>query len=121
MVHNLIILKSERNILFLHPDEIDWLEAEGNNIRLHFRNESRLIRAQMNHLEEMLSPEYFLRINRSAIVNFDFIREMEPGFRGVYRTVLRDGTELILSRNYRERLFSQIALPLRFRSISMAK
>jgi len=121
MIHGHLILKSDGQILFIRTEDIDWLQADGNYICLHSGDECRLFRGQMNQLEEMLDPENFLRINRSAIVNLDFIREMEPAFRGTYRTVLRDGTELILSRNYRERLFAQISVPLGMRTLSVAK
>jgi two-component system, LytTR family, response regulator len=118
MIQNRIILKSDGQILFIRQEEIDWLECEGNLVRLHSKNECRLIKAQMNQLEEALDPENFFRLNRSAIVNLDFIREMEPALHGTYRTVLKDGTELILSRNYRERLFAQISAGVRFLSIA---
>jgi two-component system LytT family response regulator len=113
-----MMLKSDGRILVLCQDEIDWLEADGNYVRVHLRNGSHLIRAQMSELEEKLNPNDFMRLNRSAIVNFDFIEEMKPWFRGTYRAILRDGTELILSRSYRERLFSMLPKPLGMRSIA---
>ena len=118
MIQNRIILKSEGQILFIRPVEIDWIECEGNYIRLHSNNECRLIKAQMSQFEEALDPENFFRLNRAVIVNLDFIRQMEPGFRGTYRTLLKDGTELILSRNYREKLFAQISAGVRFLAIT---
>ena len=107
--------------MFIRPDEIIWFEAEGNYIQLHSRKDSVRIRAQLSKVEERLDPEKFLRINRSAIVNLNFIQEMKPWFRGNYRTVLRNGTELILSRNYRERLFAQISEPLGIRTLTVAR
>ena len=118
---NRLILKSDGKIVFVDLDKIDWLEAEGNYICLHLNEQSLRIRAQMSRLEDQLDPERFVRLNRSAIVNLDFIREMVPSLRGTYKTVLRDATELILSRNYRERLFAQIPEPLGVRKFSAAK
>jgi len=121
MIRNYLVLKSEGKIVFIQVDEIDWIEAEGNHILLHLAKESLRIRAQISRLEEKLDTEVFVRLNRSAIVRIDFIREMVPWFRGTYKTILRDGTELFLSRNYRERLFAQIPEPLGTRSESIAK
>ena len=121
MIRNRLLLKSEGRIVFIHLDEIHWLEAEGNHIRLHLGKQSLRIRAQMSQLEDKLDPESFVRLSRSAIVNVDFIQEMIPWLRGTYKTVLRDATELILSRNYRERLFAQIPEPLGIRTLSVAK
>ena len=121
MINERMMLKADGRILILRQDEIDWLEADGNYVRLHVRNGSHLIRAQMSQLEEELSPNDFMRINRSTIVNFDFIEEMKPWFRGTYRTILRDGTEVILSRSYRERLFALLPKPLGVRSNTVAR
>ena len=49
-------------------------------------------------------PERFLRIHRSTIVNIERIREIQPLFHGDYVVLLRDGTELTLSRTYRQRV-----------------
>jgi len=51
-----------------------------------------------------LNPEKFLRIHRSTLVNLDRVRELQPIFHGDYLVKLTDGTELTLSRNYREKL-----------------
>jgi two-component system LytT family response regulator len=45
-----------------------------------------------------------VRIHRTAIVNIDRVKELQPLFHGEYQVVLRDGTQLTLSRGYRERL-----------------
>jgi len=119
--YNRVLLKSEGRILFVHLNEIDWLESDGNHVELHLRGQSVRIRAQISQLEEKLDAETFVRLNRSVIVNLDFIEEMIPWFRGTYKTVLRDATELILSRNYKERLFAQIGAPLTMRTHSIAK
>ena len=58
----------------------------------------------MNALETRLDPNRFLRIHRSAIVNVDRIKELQPWFRGDYLVLLQDETQLTLSRSYRERL-----------------
>jgi two-component system LytT family response regulator len=57
----------------------------------------------MNSIEARLNPSQFMRIHRSTIVNVDRIKELHPMFSGDYSVMLRDGTELALSRNYRER------------------
>jgi two-component system LytT family response regulator len=57
-------------------------------------------------METKLQPKGFSRIHRSAIVNNERIAEMRPLDNGEYRVLLRDGTELRLSRNYRQQLQS---------------
>lgn len=98
-----LVVKSVGRVFFLKTDEIDWIEAAGNYLKLHVGREGHLIRETMNAVEAKLNPEKFLRIHRSTIVNIDRIKELHPMFSGDYSVILRNGTELTLSRNYRER------------------
>jgi two-component system, LytTR family, response regulator len=99
-----LLVRSGPRIQFLRVDDIDWMEAEGNYIRLHVGQKSHLIRETMTSLESRLDPERFLRIHRSTVVNVDRIRELESVFQGEYVVVLRTGTKLSSSRGYRARI-----------------
>lgn len=99
-----LVIKGAGRVFFLKVDEIDWVEAEGNYVRLHVGAESHMIRETMHSLESRLDPGMFLRIHRSYMVNVDRVKELKPWFRGEYVVRLRDGRELTLSRGYRDRL-----------------
>lgn len=99
-----LVVRSGGRIFFLRVEEIDWIEAADNYVCLHVGRESHLLRGTMASIEERLDPRKFLRIHRSTIVNLDRVRELAPLFHGDYAVRLRDGTELILSRTYREKL-----------------
>ena len=99
-----LVVKSAGRIFFLGVEEIDWIEAADNYVRLHAGRESHLLRETMNSLEERLDPSEFLRIHRSAIVNVRRIKELHTLFRGEYEVVLKDGTRLSSGRGYRTRL-----------------
>ena len=98
-----LVVKSVGRVFFLKTDEIDWIEAAGNYLKLHVGRESHLIRETMNGIESKLDPDRFLRIHRSTVVNIDRIKELHPMFSGDYSVIMRNGVELTLSRNYRER------------------
>ena len=98
-----LVVKAVGRVFFLKTDEIDWIEAAGNYVKLHVGRESHMIRETMNGIEAKLDPSKFLRIHRSTVVNIDRIKELHPMFSGDYAVILRNGTELALSRNYRER------------------
>lgn len=98
-----LVVKSVGRVFFLKTDEIDWIEAAGNYLKLHVGREGHLIRETMNSIETKLDPDKFLRIHRSTVVNLDRIKELHPLFSGDYAVILRNGTELTLSRNYRDR------------------
>ena len=99
-----MVIKSGGRAFFLKTDEIDWVEAEGKYVRLHVGKESYLVREAISGLEAQLDPKKFLRIHRSTIVNIDRVRELQPWFHNEYRVILRDGTELMLSRSCRKKL-----------------
>ena len=99
-----LMVKSSGRITFLRVDEIDWIEAADNYVRIHAGRETHLIRETMNHLETRLDKRKFVRIHRGAIVNLDSIEEIRALFHGDHSVLLRGGAELPLGRSYRERL-----------------
>lgn len=99
-----LVVRSVGRVVFLKTDEIDWIEAAGNYVRLHIGRDGHLLRETMSHLEAKLNPDKFLRIHRSTLVNIDCIKELQPLFSGDYTVILRDGRQLTLSRSYREKL-----------------
>ena len=99
-----MVIKAGGRAFFLKTEEIDWIEAEGKYVRLHVGRESHLVREAISQIEAQLDPKRFMRIHRSTIVNLDRVRELQPWFHNDYRVILRDGTELMLSRSCRKRL-----------------
>lgn len=99
-----LAVKSAGRIVFVNTEDIDWIEAADNYMKLHDRNGEHLMRETMASLEARLDPRRFLRISRSIIVNTDRIREIQPLFHGDSVVVLKDGTRLNASRGYKEKL-----------------
>jgi len=103
-----LVVKSGGRVFFLRTDEIDWIEAAGNYVRLHLGEESHLFRETMNRMESRLDGRRFVRIHRSRIVNTERVKELQPWFNGEHVVVLQNGTRLTLSRGYREKLQEQL-------------
>jgi two-component system LytT family response regulator len=99
-----LVVKSGGRAFFLKTEEIDWIEAEGKYVRLHAGQKSYLLRESIGALGAQLDAKRFLRIHRSTIVNVDAVGELQPWFHCEYRVILRDGTQLMLSRGCRKRL-----------------
>ena len=100
------VVKSEGRILFFTTDEIDWIEAASNYVKLYSGGKGHLIRHTMNEMERKLDPRQFLRIHRSIIVNVKKIRGVQPCNSGEFIVTLITGKELPSSRGYRENLGS---------------
>ena len=104
-----IVVRSGGKTIFLRTDEVDWVEASGNYVRLHANGEAHVLRESMKNMEAKLDNDLFVRIHRSAIVNVDRIRELHPWFHGEYVVILQDGTRLMASRVFSDRLDRLIA------------
>jgi two-component system LytT family response regulator len=97
--------RTEGRIVFLKPEEIVWAEAADNYVLLHLADASRLmLRETLSSIEHQLGAVDFARVNRSAVVRLDQVKELQPTFHGDYTVVLRDGTRLPLSRAQRGQL-----------------
>ena len=103
-----LIIKSSGRVFFVRAEDVDWVEASGNYVKIHTKSEAHLLRESMKNMEGKLDPKIFVRIHRSAIVNIDRIKELEPWFHGEYIVILRDGTRLTASRVFSDRLSALI-------------
>jgi two-component system LytT family response regulator len=99
-----VAVKSKERLRLIDIEQIDWVESAGNYVRLHVAGERFLLRETMHAFEEKLDPGQFVRIHRSTIVNLGRIRETRAASRGDLVVVLRDDTQLLLSKAYRKRL-----------------
>jgi len=97
-------VKTGGRVIFVRIADIDWVEAAHNYVILHVDKDSHFLRETMNAFEGRVSPEKFVRISRSTMVNIDRIKELQPMFYGEYTVTLHNGTRLTLSRRYRDKL-----------------
>jgi two-component system LytT family response regulator len=99
-----LAVRNNGHVMFLAPQDVEWIEAAGNYVRLNAGGTSHLLRETMSGVEGKLPRDGFLRIHRSAIVNLEAVRELQPGAHGDFVVVLQSGKRLPLSRGCRERL-----------------
>jgi len=97
-------VKSRGEIYFVRADDIDWIDAEGNYVALHSAGRKHLVRETIKSVEVRLDPARFVRVHRSAIINIDRLKKIQPYFHGEYVVTLHDGTMLTSSRSYSDRL-----------------
>lgn len=103
-----LLVKGAGRMSFVRVDEIDWIEAADNYVRLHAGREEHLLRETMNGIETRLDPQRFIRVHRSALVNIDAVKEVQPLFHGDYEVLLRMGSTVAIGRNYREKLMKAL-------------
>jgi two-component system, LytTR family, response regulator len=97
-----VAVKTDGATRILQIADVDWFETDGNYVRVHVGKSTYLIRSTANRLQEELDPRRFARIHRRFLVNIDRVVGLEPWFGGDAIVLMRDGSKLRLSRNYRE-------------------
>jgi two-component system LytT family response regulator len=107
-----LIIKADGRITFLNTCEIDWIEADDKYVHLHTAKGARMVRQTLTAMETQLDPVRFVRIHRSAMVNVERIKELQPLFNGEYSLLMEDKTKLTLSRTYKDKLFGLLGKPL---------
>jgi len=100
-----VVRDAKGGLYFVRAADIDWVDAQGNYVRLHAGGHAHLVRDTMRAFEGKLDPATFVRVHRSAIVNLDRIARLEPYSHGEYVITMRDGTRLRTSRAHSGRLF----------------
>jgi two-component system LytT family response regulator len=99
-----LVFKQNGRVVFVRTETIDWVESDGNYVRMHTGEGAHHFRDTLSGLEAQLPADKFMRISRSILVNLDRIKEMQPLFYGDYLVILHTGTKLNMSRTYRDRL-----------------
>jgi two-component system LytT family response regulator len=94
-------VKSNGKVIAVRVADIDWVEADDDYVLLHAGEKSWMLRETIANLEVRLATCGFVRIQRSALVNADRVRELRPYSKGEYGVLLLNGKELRLTRTYR--------------------
>jgi len=95
-----LLVKRDDRVLVLQPGEIDWVESDGDYVRIHVARDTHFTRMKLAEIERRLEPEGFVRIHRCRIVNLSQVKEFRPLSRGTSVVVMKDGTRLDASYAY---------------------
>jgi two-component system LytT family response regulator len=106
-----LTVKSGEKVVVIKTSDIDSIESAGNYVAVNVLKESHILRETLNALEKQLDPEKFLRVSRSAIVNLDRVKELQPMFKGEHIVVLQNGKRLTMTRG----LLREVEQALKFR------
>lgn len=94
------LVRSGGRVVFLAYDEVEWIEAAANYVRLHAGKSSYTLRGSIGSVATKLPSDQFVRIHRSTVVNARTIKELQPCNSGEFIVVLQSGKELSCSRGY---------------------
>jgi two-component system, LytTR family, response regulator len=92
-----LLVKKRDRVVVLRPEEVDFIEALGDYVRLHVGKESHLLRATLTDMERRLEPDGFVRIHRSRLVNWNRVREFVADRERDPVVVLKSGVTVAAS------------------------
>jgi two-component system LytT family response regulator len=106
-----LVFKINGAHVFVASDDVVWVEAQGETVKLKAGNDLHTVRESLSDVEKRLDPDRFVRIHRSFIVNRRCIRKITPTLYGDHDVLMDEGTKVRLSRTFRDRLKLLLELP----------
>ena len=99
-----LAIKDKQRTDVVDVRHIDYIDVGGHYLCIHVGKTVHLMRGQLTDIDEQLDPAEFARIHRSSIVRIDRVRSLIARSNGDCDLILSDGSKLLMSRTYRERL-----------------
>jgi two-component system LytT family response regulator len=99
-----LVIKDGGKVVIVDALEIDYIEAQDDYVNIHQGKKSWLKHQTMASLEKSLDPKLFVRIHRSILLNVNALDRIEALTRDKYLAILKDKTELPISRNGHKQL-----------------
>ena len=96
---NRVVIKDGNDIKIIPIDDINYLEAYDDYVKIHTNEKVYLKHSTMSFYEKSLDPKTFTRIHRSYIINVKKLTRIEPFEKNSYRAILTDGSSLSISRS----------------------
>lgn len=103
-----LAVRSVGRVRLVAVEDIHWIAAAGNYVRLYLAETCHLHRSTLAALETQLPSGRFLRIHRSTLINRGEVAELRTSVAGRYQVVLKDGTELEISQRFKQRVFAAL-------------
>lgn len=101
-------VREEERVVLVDVDDIVWIKASGNTVRLHLADRVHELRETMSALAARLDPRRFARVHRSAIINIRRVKDIHPWFNGYHVVTMDTGQQLRMSR-YQHEAFLKLA------------
>lgn len=102
-----ITVKKEGKLIFIKLEEVSHFSANERYVAVHSKSGSFLTEESLAGLEQKL-PDNFLRVHRAAIINKNYVRDVQKYFNSRYVITLQDkkGTCITSGRSYTSQIKS---------------
>ena len=93
-----IVVKIAGRIRIIPVDEVHYLEAADDYVKIHTKEGSFIKNRTMSNFEQLLDPHQFVRSHRSYMVNVQFITRIDPYEKESYLAILKTGEKVPVSK-----------------------
>lgn len=105
-----IVVKNGSQIKLIPAQQIIYLEAYDDYVKIHTKDGMFLKNKTMASFEKQLDAKQFVRVHRSFIIKVDQLAKIEPMEKESYRGVLLNGDKVNISKSGYARLKQTIGL-----------
>lgn len=105
-----IPVRQGNKTVLLDPREILYIISSGCYVEVYTKSTKYLLRESLCALEEILDPDIFFRIHRSAIVNLDHVRELVHSEYGEIDAKMTDGRLLHTSKAQKKPFLEKLGI-----------
>lgn len=102
---NKFIVKKGQKYIFVPAADVYYLTAEDKYVQISTEKESFLIRDSITNIENRLDADVFKKVHRSALVNVNYVKEIQPWSHGDFIIILSNGKKINATRKYRDSIF----------------
>ena len=102
-----LMVRDQGKIFPLQVEAIEYLRSDTKYTAIASRGRQFLVRLPITSFEQRLDPARFLKLQRSCIVNLDFVEAMVPDESSQLVVQMLDGTRFTASREVSKRLREQ--------------
>jgi two-component system LytT family response regulator len=107
---NRIVVKDGTEIKIIPIDDVDYIEAYDDYVKIYQGKKYILKKQTMNHFEQVLPKDQFIRIHRSYILNVNQLTKIESYEKNSYVAILKSGTSIPISRSSYSDLKARLGL-----------
>jgi len=107
---NRVVVKTGNNIRIIPIQDVHYLEAADDYVKIYLQEASFLKKKTMNYFENVLNPVQFVRVHRSYIVQVQQVTRIEPYEKDNHIVVLRSGVRVPISKTGYPKLRSILGL-----------
>ena len=104
--HKKITINTDGKLVFLEPNDIFYVESDGNYSTLHLsKNKKIVVTKKLKEINELLPEDHFFRIHNSYIINLDKIKEFlkSDGY-----VILESGAKVPVSRQRKSEFLGKL-------------